>query len=45
MRAQTAGQNKIDIAMMRAHNAGHDVTCHIIQLTDYFVDLFVCLID
>ena len=29
MRAQTAGQNN-DIAMMRAHTAEHDVTCHII---------------
>ena len=30
MRAQTAGQTTIDIAMMHAHTARHDVTCHII---------------
>ena len=28
--AKLPGKTTIDIAMMRAHTAGHDVTCHII---------------
>ena len=28
--AQTTWQRTMDIAMIRAHTAGHDITCHII---------------